>query len=76
MPNPTSSVTRRHRRPAGLGQVDAGLAELRGDGARMAPHWVVPPMAAAAPVPPALIRGIAVSAASARLVGSMPGYGD
>lgn len=76
MPNPMSYLTLHERRPAGLGQIDISLAELRGDSARMAPHWVVPPMATAAPVPPSLIHGIVVSPASARLVGSMSVYGD
>ncbi|MDI9887342.1 hypothetical protein QMZ92_23960 [Streptomyces sp. HNM0645] len=76
MPNPTSYIAFRERRTAGPGQIEISLAELRGDSARMAPHWVVPPMAAAAPVPPSLIHGVVVSPASARLVGSMPVYGD
>ncbi|MEV0966864.1 hypothetical protein AB0J25_30570 [Streptomyces sp. NPDC049910] len=76
MPHPMSHVTLHEHRPAGLGQIDITLAELRGDSARMAPHWVVPPVTAAAPVPPSLIHGVVVSADSARLVGSMPVYGD
>ncbi|GBQ01063.1 hypothetical protein SSP531S_24930 [Streptomyces spongiicola] len=76
MPNPTSHVTLHERRPAGLGQIDISLAELRGDSARMAPHWVAPPVTPADPVHPSLIHGVVVAPASARLVGSMPGYGD
>lgn len=55
------------------------LAELRGYGARMAPHWAVPAVTVsppAAPVSHARIRGITVSAASADLVGGMSDYGD
>ncbi|MGV9316772.1 hypothetical protein ACWDR0_32025 [Streptomyces sp. NPDC003691] len=44
------------------------LAELRGDCARMAPHWAVPAAAADAPVPPSRIHGVVVPAGSARLV--------
>ncbi|MFJ6630217.1 hypothetical protein ACIQMR_02260 [Streptomyces sp. NPDC091376] len=55
---------------------EISLAELRGDSARMAPHWTVPPLTAAAPVHPSLIHGIVVPSASARLVDSMPVYGD
>ncbi|MEU2493666.1 hypothetical protein [Streptomyces sp. NPDC007883] len=76
MPNPTSYIAFRERRPAEPGQIEISLAELRGDSARMAPHWVVPPIAAAAPVPPSLIHGVVVPPASARLVGSMSVYGD
>ncbi|WP_406001333.1 hypothetical protein [Streptomyces sp. NBC_00829] len=53
-----------------------GLAQLRGDCVRMAPHWVVPAVAAPAPVSPSHIHGVVVSAASARLVDSMSEYGD
>ncbi|MFC8080296.1 hypothetical protein ACFUN8_32745 [Streptomyces sp. NPDC057307] len=56
---------------------DTSLAELRGDCARMAPDWVKPTTAAApAPVPPSLIHGITVPAASARLIDGMAEYGD
>lgn len=51
------------------------LAQLRGDCARMAPHWVVPAAAVPAPVPPSLIHGVVVPAASARLLDSMSPYG-
>ncbi|ANW20552.1 hypothetical protein [Streptomyces clavuligerus] len=51
------------------------LERLRSDCVRMAPHWVVPPEPAAAPVSPSRIRGVTVPAASARLIGSMPEYG-
>ncbi|MGC4948472.1 hypothetical protein ACLQ2N_20005 [Streptomyces sp. DT224] len=50
---------------------ETGLAELRGDCARMAPHWVVPAKAAPARVTPALIHGVTVPPASARLLDSM-----
>ncbi|MBT2487131.1 hypothetical protein J7E96_00970 [Streptomyces sp. ISL-96] len=54
---------------------DGGLEELRGDCARMVPHWAVPATAASAPVPASLIHGITVPPASARLVGGMSEYG-
>ncbi|MFI1468770.1 hypothetical protein [Streptomyces wuyuanensis] len=76
MPNTTSYIALSERRPVEPGQIEISLAELRGDSARMAPHWVVPPMAAAGPVSPSLIHGVVVSPASARLVGSMSVYGD
>ncbi|MFF7649663.1 hypothetical protein ACFZCY_07370 [Streptomyces sp. NPDC007983] len=55
------------------------LAELRGYGARMAPHWAVPVVTVSPPaarVSPSRIRGITVPAASADLVGGMSDYGD
>ncbi|MFC5151364.1 MULTISPECIES: hypothetical protein [Streptomyces] len=52
------------------------LSQLRGDCVRMAPHWVVPATAAPVPVPASRIRGVVVSAASARLVDAMSEYGD
>jgi hypothetical protein len=55
---------------------EMSLAQLRGDCARMAPHWVVPAITAPVPVSPSLIHGVVVSAASAQLVGSMSVYGD
>ncbi|MEU0372334.1 hypothetical protein ABZ070_19105 [Streptomyces sp. NPDC006283] len=55
---------------------EMSLALLRGDCARMAPHWVVPAAAAPAPVHPSLIHGVVVPPASARLVDAMSDYGD
>ncbi|MDG9716172.1 hypothetical protein [Streptomyces sp. DH24] len=55
---------------------DADLASLRGDCARMAPHWAVPDRGAARPVPPSLIHGVRVPATSARLLDAMSDYGD
>ncbi|ATL27162.1 hypothetical protein [Streptomyces formicae] len=52
------------------------LESLRGDCARMAPHWVVPAAGATAPVPPSLIHGITVPPASARILDGMSEYGD
>ncbi|OPF79113.1 hypothetical protein VT50_0217260 [Streptomyces antioxidans] len=56
------------------------LEELRGDGARMAPHWTVTvPAAPAGPVSPVAasrIRGVTVPAASADLLAGMSDYGD
>ncbi|MFJ6698739.1 hypothetical protein ACIQM4_22045 [Streptomyces sp. NPDC091272] len=55
-------------------EADGGWAQLRGDCARMVPHWAVP-AAAAESVPASLIHGVVVPSASARLVGAMPEYG-
>lgn len=52
------------------------LAQLRGDCARMAPHWVVPAATVPAPVPPSSIHGVVVPAASARLVDAMTEYSE
>ncbi|MFH8803595.1 hypothetical protein ACH4F6_28975 [Streptomyces sp. NPDC017936] len=56
--------------------LDGDLASLRGDCARMAPHWTAPEKTAARPVPPSLIHGVSVPAASARLLEAMPDYGN
>ncbi|AXE77516.1 MULTISPECIES: hypothetical protein [Streptomyces] len=55
---------------------EISLAELRGDCARMAPHWVVPAKSAPVRVAPSLIHGVTVPAASARLIDAMSEYGD
>ncbi|MFD0312202.1 hypothetical protein [Streptomyces sp. NPDC127119] len=68
--------------PLGLEALDTvegfegGLAELRGDCARMVPHWEVPARITARPVSPALINGVTVPPASARLLDGMSDYGD
>ncbi|MCS0636329.1 hypothetical protein NX801_11795 [Streptomyces sp. LP05-1] len=49
---------------------EMSLAELRGAGARMAPHWVVPAADAPAPVEPSRIHGVVVPPDSARLIAS------
>nr|WSW69651.1 hypothetical protein OG461_27580 [Streptomyces sp. NBC_00995] len=51
------------------------LAELRGDCARMAPHWVAPVRTAPVPVAPSLIHGVNVPPASARLIDATAEYG-
>ncbi|MEU6977126.1 MULTISPECIES: hypothetical protein [unclassified Streptomyces] len=51
------------------------LAQLCGDSARMAPHWVTPAAPAATRVSPALIHGVEVPAASARLIAATSEYG-
>ncbi|MEV5428935.1 hypothetical protein [Streptomyces sp. NPDC052701] len=56
--------------------LEGGLASLRGDCARMAPHWTVPERVSTAPVPPSLIHGVTVPRASARLLDAMSDYGD
>ncbi|MEU9730015.1 hypothetical protein [Streptomyces sp. NPDC048002] len=55
---------------------DGDLASLRGDCARMAPHWHVPAGTAARPVSPSLIHGVKVPSTSARLLDAMSDYGD
>lgn len=52
------------------------METLRGDCARMAPHWVAPTASATAPVSPALIHGVSVPPASARVIAGMSEYGD
>ncbi|MEU5777144.1 hypothetical protein ABZ819_28085 [Streptomyces venezuelae] len=64
------------RRAAHKSEPSESLESLRGDCARMVPHWAVPAAAAAAPVPPSLIHGITVPPSSARLIGEMSEYGD
>ncbi|MEU6821205.1 hypothetical protein ABZ921_11285 [Streptomyces atriruber] len=64
------------RRTAPVKEAAESMESLRGDCARMAPHWAVPAAAAAAPVPPSLIHGITVPSSSARLIGEMSEYGD
>ncbi|MGW0532552.1 hypothetical protein [Streptomyces sp. NPDC003032] len=52
------------------------METLRGDCARMAPHWAAPAEAATASVPPSLIHGVTVPPSSARLIDGMSEYGD
>lgn len=52
------------------------LAELRGDCARMAPHWVVPAKPAVRPVEPPRPHGVTVPPSSARMVDAMADYGN
>ncbi|MEV0635742.1 hypothetical protein AB0I77_12370 [Streptomyces sp. NPDC050619] len=56
--------------------LEGDLASLRGDCARMAPHWVVPDRIVSLPVSPSLIHGVTVPQASARLLDAMSEYGD
>jgi hypothetical protein len=56
--------------------LEGDLASLRGDCARMAPHWGVPDRSAALPVSPSLIHGVSVPKKSARLLDAMSDYGD
>ncbi|MFJ7148110.1 hypothetical protein ACIQVT_07900 [Streptomyces sp. NPDC100445] len=55
---------------------DGDLAALRGDCARMAPHWAAPERAEHRPVSPSRIHGVSVPARSARLLDAMSEYGD
>ncbi|MFF9910875.1 hypothetical protein [Streptomyces sp. NPDC013457] len=52
------------------------LAQLCGDSARMAPHWVVPAVDVPARVSPARIHGVVVPPASARLIAATSEYGS
>ncbi|WP_149179396.1 hypothetical protein [Streptomyces sp. TRM49041] len=54
---------------------DFTLDELRGDSARMAPHWAVPAEGAPVPVPPSLIHGVVVEPSSVRLIDATAEYG-
>ncbi|KUN86949.1 hypothetical protein [Streptomyces griseoruber] len=56
--------------------LEGGLASLRGDCARMAPHWAAPEKTASRPVSPSRIHGVSVPARSARLLEAMPDYGN
>ncbi|MFD7438611.1 hypothetical protein [Streptomyces sp. NPDC059861] len=56
--------------------LEGDLASLRGDCARMVPHWSAPDRHAARPVPPSLIHGVTVPPRSARLLDAMSDYGD
>ncbi|WP_418956638.1 hypothetical protein [Streptomyces tritici] len=62
-----------HTAPRERDESEITLAELRGDCARMAPHWVTPSKAAPAPVSPASIHRIVVPPASARLADAVIG---
>lgn len=64
-----------HRSSESL-ESEMSLAQLRGDCARMAPHWVVPAADVPAPVPFSSIHGVVVPPASAKLVGAMSVYSD
>ncbi|MFF0567906.1 hypothetical protein ACFYT7_09605 [Streptomyces sp. NPDC004041] len=55
---------------------ESSLAALRGDCARMAPHWRAPVKSAPVPVKPSLISGVSVPPSSARLIDAMSEYGD
>ncbi|MBM7438505.1 hypothetical protein [Streptomyces sp. HB132] len=55
---------------------EMSLAELRGDCARMAPHWTVPARTATKRVEHSRIHGVTVPPSSARLIDSMSDYGD
>ncbi|MET7731661.1 hypothetical protein ABZT02_09855 [Streptomyces sp. NPDC005402] len=56
--------------------LDWDLASLRGDCARMAPHWAVPDRITALPISPSRIHGVTVPEGSARLLDAMSEYGD
>jgi hypothetical protein len=56
--------------------LEGDLASLRGDCARMAPHWSAPTPVTSLPVPPSRIHGVTVPPTSARLLDAMSDYGD
>ncbi|KUF15372.1 MULTISPECIES: hypothetical protein [Streptomyces] len=56
-------------------QAPETLESLRGACVRMVPHWVVPAVPVV-PVPPSLIHGVTVPAATARVLDGMSDYGD
>ncbi|MFJ5777385.1 hypothetical protein [Streptomyces sp. NPDC093094] len=56
--------------------LEGDLASLRGDCARMAPHWAAPDRIDSRPVSPSSIHGVQVPPASARLLDAMSDYGD
>jgi hypothetical protein len=56
--------------------LEGGLASLRGDCARMVPHWAAPERIVPLPVPLSLIHGVKVPPTSARLLEAMSDYGD
>ena len=56
--------------------LEGDLASLRGDCARMVPHWAAPHRITSLPVSPSLIHGVIVPPTSARLLDSMSDYGD
>ncbi|MFF1446981.1 hypothetical protein ACFVYF_02245 [Streptomyces sp. NPDC058274] len=56
--------------------LEGGLASLRGDCARMVPHWTAPDRSTPHPVSPSLIHGVTVPPTSARLLDAMSDYGD
>ncbi|MEU0672692.1 hypothetical protein ABZ330_07320 [Streptomyces sp. NPDC006172] len=58
------------------GDLDGGLASLRGDCARMTPHWAAPERITSRPVPLSLLHGVTVPVTSARLLEAMPEYGN
>lgn len=55
---------------------DGDWASLRGDCARMVPHWAAPERTAPRPVSPSRIHGVSVPARSARLLDALPEYGN
>ena len=56
--------------------LEGDLASLRGDCARMVPHWAAPERIVPRPVPLSLIHGVTVPPTSARLLEAMSDYGD
>ncbi|GAA3237389.1 hypothetical protein MTQ10_13240 [Streptomyces sp. XM83C] len=55
---------------------DTDWTSLRGDCARMVPHWTAPERSDARPVSPSQIHGVSVPARSARLLDALPEYGN
>ncbi|MFJ9107968.1 hypothetical protein [Streptomyces sp. NPDC102283] len=59
-----------------LPESELSLAALRGDCARMAPHWTAAVKSTPSPVKPPLINGVTVPPSSVRLIDAMSEYGD
>ncbi|MFH8572246.1 hypothetical protein [Streptomyces sp. NPDC017993] len=74
MTNDVKAVTSRSR-AVSTGDPES-LDQLRGDCARMAPHWKAGRRSTPAPAGASDLHGIKVSAASAALVDGMSEYGD
>lgn len=61
--------------PPSPADLEGDLASLRGDCARMAPHWTAPDRDTDRAVSPSLIHGVTVPPESARLLDTMSAYG-
>ncbi|MEU6284728.1 MULTISPECIES: hypothetical protein [unclassified Streptomyces] len=62
--------------PGTAADLDGDLASLRGDCARMVPHWAAPERVKSRPVSPSRIHGVTVPVKSARMLDAMSDYGD
>ncbi|UGY90942.1 hypothetical protein [Streptomyces gobiensis] len=72
-------MTKRTPSPSPPAPEPESLAQLRGDCARMAPHWTADHPGGgetANPVSPSLLHGVTVPPRSAQLLDGMSDYGD